>query len=67
MQLQATIDGQPYTLFYATNGGNQVCHVELLNGDVKVTDEARFETVNRAWEICREHHYRVQAGEGVAA
>lgn len=57
MRIPETINGQKYTLDYATNGANEVCHVAILNSDgLDVTDELPFLATAKAWLLACDHH-----------
>lgn len=68
MRIKANINGQPFVLDYATNGCNQVCHVEVLAPETcaVVTDWVDTSTLTEAWALARQHHTRAQAAEVAA-
>lgn len=64
MRFQTTIDNQPLTLDYATNGGNQVCHVGITDQHgADLTDCSDYTLLHQAWTLARDHHTRTEAAQ----
>lgn len=62
MRFQTAINGQPYTLDYAINGGNQVWLVFIYGTDgTDHTNSCDYGLLNEAWGLAQQHHTRAQA------